>query len=376
MIMANNFKMLATTLFGFEPLLEKELRQLGAMDIKPGIRNVSFVGDTGFMYKANLSLRTALSILKPVYTFKFNDEEDFYQKLFNFNWTAIMDVNKTFMVNSNNFQSIFNNSQFVGLRTKDALVDHFRAKLHKRPNVSTDKPQVVINVHVNRKTCTLSLDSAGDKLFKRGYRTATNIAPINEVLAAGLLLHSGWDGQSDFMDPMCGSGTILIEAAMIACKIPPNLNRKEFGFMHWKDWDPDLFEIITTSVLKKIRPFHFKIKGIDKAPSAVRKAQDNIDKANLSEFINIMHDDFFSTSKEKERKLHMLFNPPYGNRLDVNPELFYKTLGSTLKRNYKNTEVWFITSDDSMPRYIGLKGSKKIKVFNGGIEAKLYQYKV
>jgi len=371
-----NFKMLATTLFGFEPLLEKELRQLGAMDIKPGIRNVSFVGDTGFMYKANLSLRTALSILKPVFTFKFNDEEEFYQKLYNFDWTSVMDIDKTFMVNSNNFQSIFNNSQFVALRTKDAVVDHFRYKINKRPSVSTDQPQIVINVHVNKKTCSLSLDSSGDKLFKRGYRTATNIAPINEVLAAGLLLHSGWDGQSDFLDPMCGSGTILIEAAMIACKIPPNLNRKEFAFMHWKDWNEDLFEIITDSVLKKIKPFHFKIKGIDKAPSAVRKAQDNVDKANLSEFITIHHDDFFSTQKDKDRKLHMLFNPPYGNRLDVNPQLFYKTLGQTLKDHYRNTNVWFITSDDDAPRYLGLSGSKQIKVFNGGIEAKLYQFKV
>ena len=368
--------MLATTLFGFEPLLEEELRQLGAMDIKPGVRNVSFVGDTGFMYKANLSLRTALAILKPVHRFKFDSEDDFYQKLYHYDWMSIMDVDKSFMVSSNNFQSIFNNSQFVALRTKDAVVDHFRDKVKKRPNVSTDDPQIIINVHVNRSHCTISLDSSGDKLFKRGYRTATNIAPINEVLAAGLLLHSGWDGQSDFLDPMCGSGTILIEAAMIACKIAPNLNRREFGFMHWKDWDEELFGVIMESVLKKIRPFHFKIKGIDKAPSAVRKAQDNIDKANLSEFINISHDDFFSTSKEDERPLHMLFNPPYGNRLDVNPKLFYKTLGQILKQNYTNTDVWFITSDEDMPQYIDLKGSRRIKVFNGGIEAKLYQFKI
>ena len=368
--------MLATTLFGFEPLLEKELRQLGAMNIKTGVRNVSFVGDTGFMYKANLSLRTALAILKPIYHFKFHSEDEFYQKLYQYDWMNIMDVDKSFMVSSNNFQSIFNNSQFIALRTKDAVVDHFRDKVNKRPNVSKDEPQIIINVHVNRNNCTINLDSSGDKLFKRGYRTATNIAPINEVLAAGLLMHSGWDGQCDFIDPMCGSGTILIEAAMIACKIPPNLNRKTFGFMHWKDWDEEMFEIIMNSVLKKIRPFHFKIKGIDKAPSAVRKAQDNIDKANLSEFISIRHDDFFSTSKDSDRPLHMLFNPPYGNRLDVNPELFYKTLGSTLKQHYQNTNVWLITSDEDMPKFIDLKGSRRIKVFNGGIEGKLYQFKI
>ncbi|MGX1024643.1 THUMP domain-containing class I SAM-dependent RNA methyltransferase [Psychroflexus sp. MBR-150] len=374
--MSNNFKMLATTLFGFEPLLERELLKLGAMDIKPGIRNVSFVGDKGFMYKANLSLRTALSILKPIKSFKFHTEDEFYHRLYEFNWSTVMAVDKTFMVSATTHQSIFNNSQFVGLRTKDAIVDFFRNKTGKRPDVSTDNPQMIFNVHINKNTCTLSLDSSGDKLFKRGYRTATNIAPINEVLAAGLLLHSGWDGQSDFMDPMCGSGTILIEAAMIACQIPPNLNRRSFGFMHWQDWDEDLYEVIMNSVLKKIRPFHFKIKGIDKAPSAVRKAQDNVDKANLSEFISIHHDDFFSTSKGDERPLHMLFNPPYGNRLDVNPELFYKTLGQVLRENYKNTKVCFITTDEDAPRYLNLKGSKPIKVFNGGIEAKLYQFLV
>lgn len=368
--------MLATTLFGFEPLLERELLKLGAMDIKPGVRNVSFVGDTGFMYKANLSLRTALSILKPIKSFKFHSEDEFYDKLYNFNWSDIMTVDQTFMVSATTYQSIFNNSQFVGLRTKDAIVDFFRNQTGKRPSVSTDNPQLIFNIHINRNTCTLSLDSSGDKLFKRGYRTATNIAPINEVLAAGLLLHSGWDGQSDFMDPMCGSGTILIEAAMIACQIPPNLNRKTFGFMHWQDWDDDLYEVIMNSVLKKITPFHFKIKGIDKAPSAVRKAQDNVDKANLSEFISIHHDDFFSTSKPDERPLHMLFNPPYGNRLDVNPELFYKTLGQILKANYKNTTVCFITSDDDAPKYLELKGAKPIKVYNGGIEANLYQFKI
>ncbi len=374
--MDDNFKMLATTLFGFEPLLERELLKLGAMDIKPGVRNVSFVGDTGFMYKANLSLRTALSILKPLTSFKFHNEDEFYQKLYAFNWSSIMSVDKTFMVSATTHQSIFNNSQFVGLRTKDAIVDYFRNQFGKRPSVSTDQPEMIFNIHINKNRCTLSIDSSGDKLFKRGYRTATNIAPINEVLAAGLLLHSGWDGQCDFMDPMCGSGTILIEAAMIACQIPPNLNRRTFGFMHWQDWDEDLFEIIMNSVLKKIRPFHFKIKGIDKAPSAVRKAQDNVDKANLSEFISIHHDDFFSTSKQDERHLHMLFNPPYGNRLDVNPKLFYNTLGQVLKQNYKNTEVWLITSDEDMPKFIDLKGSRRIKVFNGGIEAKLYQFRI
>ncbi len=371
-----NYKMVATTMYGFEPILERELLKLGAMHIKRGIRNVSFVGDKGFMYKANLSLRTVLSVLKPVFKFKFTNEDDFYKKLYAFEWEQLMTNQQTFMVQATIFQSVFTHSQFVALRAKDALVDRFRDKTGKRPSVSTDQPKLVFNIHVNRDFCTLSLDSSGDKLFKRGYRTATNIAPINEVLAAGLLLHSGWDGQCDFLDPMCGSGTLLIEAAMIACRIPPNLNRKEFGFMHWNDFDEDLYEVIMTSVLKKIRPFHFNIKGIDKAPSAVRKAQDNIDKANLSEFISIVHDDFFSTKKEEERKLHMVFNPPYGERLSVNSNLFYKSLGDLLKTHYRNTNVWFITPEMDISRQIGLSGSKPIKVFNGGIEALFYHYKI
>lgn len=368
--------MVATTMYGFEPVLEKELLKLGAMHIKKGIRNVSFVGDTGFMYKANLSLRTALSILKPVYNFKFANEDDFYKKLYNFEWETHMSVDQTFMVQATIFQSVFTHSQFVALRTKDALVDRFRNKTGKRPSVSTDEPKLVFNIHVNRNHCTLSVDSSGDKLFKRGYRTATNIAPINEVLAAGLLLHSGWDGQCDFLDPMCGSGTLLIEAAMIACKIPPNINRKEFGFMNWKDWDEELYGLITESVLKKIRHFHFTITGIDKAPSAVRKANDNVEKANLSEFITVKHDDFFSTKKEQERKLHMVFNPPYGERLSVNSELFYKSLGNLLKNHYRNTDVWFITPDQNISKLMGLSGPKPIKVFNGGIEALFYHYTI
>jgi len=372
-----NFNMVATTMYGFEPILERELLQLGAMQIKKGIRNVSFLGDTGFMYKANLSLRTALSVLKPVYYFKFSNEDDFYKKLYNFDWGKHMSVNQTFMVQATIFQSVFTHSQFVALRTKDALVDRFRDKTGKRPSVSTVSPNVVFNIHVNRNNCTLSLDSSGDKLFKRGYRTATNIAPINEVLAAGLLLHSGWDGQCNFLDPMCGSGTLLIEAAMIACRIPPNINRKEFGFMNWLDWDEELYGVITESVLKKIRPFHFKITGIDKAPSAVRKAHDNVDKANLTEFITITQDDFFSTKKTEDRKLHMVFNPPYGERLSVNSELFYKALGDLLKTHYHNTEVWFITPDQNISKLSGLSSATKpIKVYNGGIEALFYHYTI
>ena len=374
--MGNNFKMLAKTLFGFEPLLAKELRNLGAMDIKEGVRSVSFVGDKGFMYKANLSLRTAIKILKPMETFKVFSEEDLYKEIYKINWENYLDATETLAIDATVHSTKFTHSKYVALKSKDAIVDRFRDKFGQRPGIDLDYPTLRINIHIEKENCTVSLDSSGQSLHKRGYKTATNIAPINEVLAAGMLLHSGWDGQCDFLDPMCGSGTILIEAAMIACNIPPNLNKKEFGFERWKDWDEDLFEMIEASVLKKVRDFHFTIKGYDKAPSAVHKAKDNIDNANLSEFITVEHEDFFKTEKQTERHLHMVFNPPYGERLSIDMPEFYKSIGDTLKQSYPDTDAWFITSNLESIKHVGLRPSRKIKLFNGSLESKLLKYEI
>ncbi|MFD0975459.1 THUMP domain-containing class I SAM-dependent RNA methyltransferase [Salinimicrobium gaetbulicola] len=374
--MGNNFKMVAKTLFGFEPLLAKELRNLGAMDVKEGVRSVSFVGDKGFMYKANLSLRTAIKVLKPIETFKVFSEEDLYKQIYKIDWENYLDAHETLAIDATVHSEKFTHSKYVALKSKDAIVDRFREKFGKRPGVDLDYPTLRINIHIEKENCTVSLDSSGQSLHKRGYKTATNIAPINEVLAAGLLLHSGWDGQCDFLDPMCGSGTILIEAAMIACNIPPNLNKKEFGFERWKDWDEDLFEMIEASVLKKVRDFHFTIKGYDKAPSAVHKAKDNIDNANLSEFITVEHEDFFKTEKQTERHLHMVFNPPYGERLNIDMPEFYKSIGDTLKQSYPDTDAWFITSNLESIKHVGLRPSRKIKLFNGSLESKLLKYEI
>jgi putative N6-adenine-specific DNA methylase len=213
-------------------------------------------------------------------------------------------------------------------------------------------------------------------LNQRGYRTATNIAPINEVLAAGILLLSGWDGQTDFLDPMCGSGTFLAEAAMIACNIPANINRKQFAFEKWNDWDNDLFDAITDSLLKRVREFHYTIKGYDKAPSAVQKAKDNIKNANLDEYISIEDKNFFDTEKTSEGKLHIVFNPPYDERLDIHMEEFYKNVGDTLKKNYPGTNAWMITANLEALKHVGLKPSRKIKLFNAGLEARLVKYEM
>ena len=366
--------MLAKTLFGFEPLLAKELRDLGAMNVKEGVRSVQFTGDKGFMYKANLCLRTAIKILKPFAQFKVRSEDELYEQVFRIDWPELMDANGSLAIDATVHSRKFSHSKYISLKTKDAIVDKFRKIGGTRPNVDLDHPDLRINVHIENENCTLSLDSSGESLHKRGYKTATNIAPMNEVLAAGLLLHSGWDGQCNFLDPMCGSGTILIEAAMIACNIPPNLNKKEFGFEKWKDWDVDLYEKIEASALNKIRGFDHTITGYDKAPSAIRKAADNIENANLKEFISVGQQDFFETEKQNEKPLHMLFNPPYGERLQINMPEFYGKIGDTLKQGYPGTHAWFITSDLEAIKNVGLKPSRKIKVFNGKLEARLLKY--
>ncbi|HSM63418.1 MAG TPA: THUMP domain-containing protein [Gillisia sp.] len=374
--MDNNFEMVAKTLFGFEPILAKELRNLGAMDIKEGVRNVRFTGDKGFMYKANLCLRTAIKILKPFKSFRISSEEDLYNEIKKIAWEDFMDVKDTLAIDATVHSEQFTHSKYIAQKTKDAVVDRFREKFGTRPDVDLDFPTLRINVHIEKNFCNVSLDSSGQSLHKRGYKTATNIAPINEVLAAGMLLFSGWDGQCDFMDPMCGSGTILIEAAMIACNIPPNLNRKEFAFEKWKDWDVDLFEKVEESILKKVRDFHFTITGYDKAPSAVTKAIDNVENANLSEFIQVKQQNFFESSKPGERHLHMVFNPPYGERLDIDMPVFYKEIGDTLKQSYPGTEAWFITSNLEAIKHVGLRPSRKIKMFNGALESKLLKYDI
>ena len=373
----DNFKMVAKTLFGFEELLAKELTQLGAQEVKIGVRSVSFVGDKGFMYKANLALRTAIKILKPLTTFRIKDEQDLYDQVYKIPWEEYMSENGSLAVNATVHSDKFTHSQYIALKTKDAIVDRFRNIKGTRPNVDLRFPDLKINIHIDRQTCTVSFDSSGESLHRRGYKTATNIAPINEVLAAGLVMLSGWDGKCDFMDPMCGSGTILIEAAMIACNIPPNLMRKEFAFERWQDWDVDLFEKIEESLLSKTRDFHHKMVGYDKSPSAVSKAIENVKNAHLEEFITIKHEDFFKTQKGGDKYLHMVFNPPYGERLEsLNVEEFYGDIGSTLKHGYPGTHAWFITSNLEGLKYVGLRPSRKIKLFNAKLEARLVKYEM
>ncbi|MDH3321472.1 MAG: class I SAM-dependent RNA methyltransferase [Flavobacteriaceae bacterium] len=375
--MDGNYNMLAKCLFGFEPILAKELRNLGAQEVKEGVRNVKFKGDKGFMYKANLALRTAIRILVPIHSFKLYDEDDLYENLQKMRWEKYLDIHKTFAINSSVHSDNFTNSHYVSLKSKDAIVDYFRRKYKDRPSIDINHPDVLFNIHIQKDTCTVSLDSSGESLHKRGYKSDTNIAPINEVLAAGLVLLSGYDGTQHFIDPMCGSGTILIEAAMIANNIPVNINRPEFAFEKWQDFDEDLFDKINDSLLKKVRNSTHKIIGYDKAPSAVRKAINNVKNASLEEFIDIEQQNFFDSEKPVEGKTLILFNPPYGERLEINVPVFYKEIGNTLKQSYPDTDVWFITSDFTNGlKSVGLRTSKKIKVFNGKLECRFVKYEM
>ena len=374
--MGKNFTMVAKTLFGFEEILAIELHNLGALDIKKGVRSVSFEGDNGMMYKANLACRTAIKILKPIYSFDIKNEDELYKNIYEIDWNEFLNIDKTFAIDATIHSDFFNHSKYIALKTKDAIVDKFRDDFGKRPNVDTENPDLRINIHIHQSTCTVSLDSSGNSLHMRGYRTDTNIAPINEVLAAGLLLLSGWQGQCNFIDPMCGSGTILIEAAMIACNIPANIHRKEFACELWQDYDNSLFKRMKENLLKNTREFHFEIQGYDIDFSSIKKSKININNAMVDEYIDVKKINFFDTEKQNDDALHILFNPPYDERISIDTETFYDQIGDTLKQHYANTKAWMITGNLEALKFVGLKPSHKIKVFNGALEARLVCYDI
>lgn len=374
--MEKNFNMVAKTLFGLEEALAEELRKLGASGVTPGRRSVSFMGDLGFMYKANLCCRTAIKILKPISSFPVFSEDDLYTKVKRIPWEDFMAADGTLAVDATVHSQQFTHSKFIALKTKDAIVDRFRERESRRPNVDLAHPNLRINLHIDRNRCTVSLDSSGGSLHKRGYKTAITLAPLNEVLAAGIVLLSGWRGQCDLLDPMCGSGTILTEAAMIACNIPPNLNRDEFGFEHWPDYDEDLFATIEQAALNKIRDFQYRIQGFDLDDKALSVARSNVKNANLGEFISIQRQDFLSSEKSSDRPSFIIFNPPYDERLTIDVEDFYTKIGDTLKRGYPGTQAWMLCGNLEALKSVGLRPSKKIKLFNGKLESRLVRYEM
>ncbi len=370
----DNYLMTAKTFYGLEDVLCEELRALGAARVEKSRRAVSFYGDKGFMYKANLCLRTALSILVPIKTDKVFNENQLYKSIYNMPWERYMSAADTLAVEAVVNGDKFTNSHYVTLKTKDAIVDRIRDKMNARPSIDRVHPHLKVSIHLNDVNLTVSLDSSLG-LHKRGYRTSTNIAPINEVLAAGMLLLADWKGLTNFMDPMCGSGTILIEAAMIAAGIPACINKKEFGFQYWKDYDEELYEKMREVSLKKMREPGIKIQGYDKAPSAVRKARENVREAGLEDFIEIGQRDFFTSSRPEEGRWTLMFNPPYGERIDsIDIPTFYKKIGDTLKNGYTDTSAWMITAALDGIKSLGLRHSRSIPLMNAALESRLVRY--
>ena len=360
-------------MMGLEEILADELRKLGAQNVNILNRAVEFVGDIGFMYKANLNLRTAIRILKPIFEFKARNENELYKKIYDYNWEKYFHLKNTFSIQSSGLSETFTHSKYTALKTKDAIVDYFRDKYQDRPNVNVDNPDIQINVHVKEHSFTISLDSSGQSLHKRGYKVSSVEAPMNEVLAAGIILLSNWNQKSNLHDPMCGSGTILIEASMIAHNIPANIFRESFGFQSWKNFDANLWEKIKEISLNKEKDFEGCISGSDNFRRALTACRDNITKS-MQEEIKIKKQDFFDS--EIDSGTHVIINPPYGERLRINVNDFYKKIGDTLKHKYQGCEIWIISSDIENLKMIGLRPSRKIKLFNGKLECRLIKFDV
>lgn len=367
--------MQAKTFFGFEEILADELKSLGAADVEIKNRLVEFHGDKGFLYKANFSLHTALRIIKPIISFSVKNEYQLYERFKKFDWENYLNNDQTFVIDSTVHSDYFTHSHYAALKVKDALVDRFQEKFGKRPSVDKNNPDIWFNLHISHDKVTLSLDSSGESLHKRGYKVESGKAPINEVLAAGLLKIAGWDGKGNLLDPMCGSGTILTEAALIATHIPPQIHRQHFAFQNWKDFEPDLFEKIKETRINRIREFTGKIVGYDLNPTMLKIAERNILNAGLEDFVTVEYQDFFKSEKNLFPVL-ILFNPPYNERMESDNEILYKSIGDTLKNHYPNTLAWFITSDLSAKKYVGLRPSKKVKVFNGKLECDFLRYDI
>lgn len=370
-----NLKIQIKTFFGLEEILAEEIRKLGGANVEVKNRAVNCEGDLGFLYKINYSARTALKILVPVLTFKAWDENRFYDKLFAFPWDELMTVDQTFAIDTTIYSERFNHSQFISLKMKDAIADYFNFKFRKRPSVDTQQPDVKFHLHIDRELVTISVDSSGDPLFKRGYRKEQGEAPINEVLASGMLQLAGWDGKGNFLDPMCGSGTLLIEAAMIAMDLPAQVFRKKFGFQNWLNYDAALFQTIKDVRINRVKEFTGKIVGYDLDSNMLHASRINIESAEMEDVIEVRDQDFFESKKELFPLL-MVFNPPYDERIEIADDEFYKRIGDTFKKSYPNTLAWLISSDLDAMKKIGLRPSRKIKLFNGKLECRFMQYEM
>ena len=372
-----NFSMLAKTFKGLEEVLAQELIELGANDVLIERRAVSFSGDKALLYRANFSLRTALRILVPIVTFKAKDTDGLYEQLKRINWSKYMTAENTFAIDATVYSEVFRNSRFVTYRVKDAIVDYWMEKAHKRPNVLVQEPDIQLNVHISAEQVTVSLDSSGESLHKRGYRVATTEAPINEVLAAGLLRMAGWKGQSDFYDPMCGSGTFVVEAALMARNIAPGVFRKGFAFEKWPDFDADLWNEIYNDDSAE-REFTHTIYGSDASFYAVQQAAKNVKSAGVQKDVVLRQVRLEELKDLQTEGALVMINPPYGERLASNKDMeeLYGKIGTALKHQFAGATAWIISSNTAAMKCIGLKPSKKMRLLNGELDCQFNQYEL
>ena len=373
--MEQEFELIAKTFMGLEPVLAQELTQLGANNVQIGRRMVSFTGDKEMMYRANFQLHTAIRILKPIRHFKAGSADDVYEEVKKIDWSKYIEKGKTFSVDSVVYSDEFRNSRFVTYKVKDAIVDQFRENTGDRPNISVSNPDIRLNIHIAEDKATLSLDSSGESLHRRGYRQESVEAPLNEVLAAGMILMTGWKGDTDFIDPMCGSGTLLVEAALIAHNMSPGIFRKEFAFERWTDFDQDLFDQIYNDDSQE-REFKHHIYGYDVDIKAVNTARMNVRAAGLTSDITVEEADFKDFKRPTEKSI-LVCNPPYGERIStLNLLGTYKMIGERLKHEFMGNDAWILSYREECFEQIGLKPSIKIPVYNGSLECEFRKYAI
>ena len=373
--MNQEFELIAKTFQGLEEVLAQELTELGASNIEIGRRMVSFTGDKAMMYKANFCLRTAIRILKPIKHFTANSADEVYDAVKSIEWDEYLDNMSSFSVDAVVFSEEFRHSKFVAYKVKDAIVDYFREKTGNRPSVRINNPDLGINIHIAENECTLSLDSSGESLHRRGYRQEQVEAPLNEVLAAGMILMTGWRGECDLIDPMCGSGTIPIEAALIARNIAPGVFRKEFGFEKWKDFDRKLLDSIYNDDSQE-KEFNHKIYGYDNNPKANEIATHNVKAAGVSKDVILKIQPFQQFEQPAEKSI-IITNPPYGERISSDDLLgLYKMIGERLKHAFTGNDAWILSYRDECFDQIGLKPSVKIRLMNGALECQFRQYQL
>ncbi|GHS90996.1 RNA methyltransferase [Bacteroidia bacterium] len=372
--MKKTFQMVAKTLYGLEHVLASELIALGADNLQIGRRMVAFEGDKTLMYKANFHCRTALRILKTIATFSAKSSDEVYEKVKEIPWEQYLDGKKTFAVDAVVHSEVFTHSKFVAYRTKDAIVDYFTEREVERPSVRINNPDFQFHIHISHRDCTVSIDSSGESLHKRGYRIEETEAPLNEVLAAGMILKTGWTGDSNFVDPMCGSGTLLIEAALIARNIPPGIYREKYAFEEWDDFDEELFREISSDDSGECE-FEYKVYGSDISGKAIAIATRNVKNAGLSKYIELDVKPFQKYEEAPQSPGILVTNPPYGERLNPRDLMaLYGMIGERLKHVFTGYTAWILSSNKDGFDKIGLKPLAKEKLVNGSLDCEFRKY--